>query len=212
MNIPTGKFTTARRSLWQRTRLQLGVGLLLAVIIPFLVRYQLEYHAQDLDSLQNSLAATSFALIAGYYGFRRLTHYPGVRASYHILPSFAISYGLVLAVFFFARLDYSRVHFAASFSLGLLWYYIVYFKLQRQQRLRVGVIPFGAVDHLFEIPDVTWTRLTHPADRDIPVDAIVADLRADIPDEWERFLADSAIDGLLVMPPNGKTRNQIAPM
>ena len=114
MNIPTGKFTTARRSLWQRTRLQLGVGLLLAVILPFLVRYQLEYRAQDLDSLQNSLAATGFALIAGYYGVRRLTHYPGVRASYHILPSFAISYGLVLAVFFFARLDYSRVHFAAS--------------------------------------------------------------------------------------------------
>ena len=199
MNIPTGKFTTARRSLWQRTRLQLGVGLLLAVILPFLVRYQLEYRAQDLDSLQNSLAATGFALIAGYYGFRRLTHYPGVRASYHILPSFAISYGLVLAVFFFARLDYSRVHFAASFSLSLLWYYIVYFKLQRQQRLRVGVVPFGAVDHLFAIPDVTWTRLAHPGDRDIPVDAIVADLRADIPDEWERFLADSAIDGMLVM-------------
>jgi len=31
------------------------------------------------------------------------------------------------------------------------------------------------------------------------VDAIVADLRADIPDEWERFLADRALEGMLIM-------------
>jgi lipopolysaccharide/colanic/teichoic acid biosynthesis glycosyltransferase len=199
VNIPTGKFTTARRSLWQRTRLQLGVGLLLAVIIPFLVRYQFEYKIPDLDSLKNSLGGTAIALVAGYYGFRRVTTYPGVRASFHILPSFAISYGLVLAVFFFGRLNYSRVHFAASFMLSALWYYVVYFKLQRQQRLRVGVVPFGGVDHLFAIPDVSWIRLSRAGDRDGGVDAIVADLHADIPDEWERFLADAAIDGMLVM-------------
>ncbi|MDB5669117.1 MAG: polyprenyl glycosylphosphotransferase [Alphaproteobacteria bacterium] len=199
MSIPAGKFSTTRRTLWHRVRVQLGVGLLLAVIIPFLVRYRLEYHLQDLDSLKNSGIATTIALVAGYYGFRRVSFYPGVRASYHIFPSFAISYGLVLAVFFFARLDYSRIHFAASFLLSVLWYYVVYFKLQRQQRLRIGVVPYGGVDHLFAIPDVSWIRLNRATDRDGSVDAIVADLHADIPDEWERFLADSAIDGMLVM-------------
>jgi lipopolysaccharide/colanic/teichoic acid biosynthesis glycosyltransferase len=199
VSIPAGKFTTTRRSLWHRVRVQLGVGLLLAVVIPFLVRYRFEYQLADLDSLKNSLLGTSIALIAGYYGFRRVSFYPGVRASYHILPSFSISFGLVLAVFFFARLDYSRVHFAVSFLLSVLWYYIVYFKLQRQQRLRIGVVPYGAVEHLFAIPDVTWLRLERAAHRDRAVDAIVADLHADIPDEWERFLADSAIDGMLVM-------------
>jgi lipopolysaccharide/colanic/teichoic acid biosynthesis glycosyltransferase len=152
-----------------------------------------------LRALNNSLVGAFVGLVAGYYAFRRMSHYPGVRASYHILPSFAASYGSVLAVFFFARLDYSRLYFLISFLLASSWCYIVYFKLQRQQRLTIGVVPFGEVQHLFAIEDVSWTSLANPTDGESPYDAIVADLRFDIPDEWERFLADRALAGTLVM-------------
>lgn len=199
MAIPAGKFASARRTLWHRVRLQLGVGLLLAVVIPYLVRFREEYGQPDLDSLNYSLIGTIIALVGGYYAFRRVSFYPGVRASYHILPTFAVSYGLMLAAFFFARLDYSRLHFLTSFTLCVFWYYVVYFKLQRQQTLRIGIVPFGEVEHLFEIPDVQWTRLSGQGAEAGACDAIVADLRADIPDEWERFLADRALAGTLVM-------------
>jgi sugar phosphate permease len=139
------KLSSARRTLWHRVRFQLGVGLLLGVILPYLVRYRFEYQQIDQDSLQNSLIGSLAAVLAGYYAFRKVAHYPGVRASYHILPSFAAAYGVALAAIFFARLDYSRLHFAASFLLCVFWYYIVYFKLQRQQRLRIGVVPAGQV-------------------------------------------------------------------
>lgn len=198
MSIPPAKIASARRTLWHRVRFQLGAGLLLAVAIPYFLRLQLEYGQSDVDSLNNSLFGTVAALLLGYYAFRRVSHYPGVRASYHILPSFAASYGLALAIFFFARLDYSRLHFLASFLLCVGWYYVVYFKLQRQQRLRIGVVPAGEVDHLFDIAEVAWVRLDS-ATLDQPCDAIVADLRADMPDEWERFLADRALAGTLVM-------------
>ena len=122
MAIPAGKFASARRTLWHRVRLQLGVGLLLAVAIPYLVRFRAEYGQADLDSINNSLVGTIIALVGGYYAFRRVSFYPGVRASYHILPTFAVSYGLVLAAFFFARLDYSRLHFLTSFTLCVFWY------------------------------------------------------------------------------------------
>ena len=180
-------------------RLQLGVGLLLAVLAPWAVRVRLETQQLEYASLQNSLVGTLVALVLGYYGFRRLSRYPGVRASFHILPSFAVSYGMVLAVFFFARLDYSRFHFLASFGLAVFWYYLVYFKLQRQQRLTIGVVPFGEVKSLYSIPDIDWIELRKddPTADQYPV--IVADLRADIPDEWERFLADRALNGTLVM-------------
>jgi lipopolysaccharide/colanic/teichoic acid biosynthesis glycosyltransferase len=197
VTIPPGKFASARRTLWHRVRFQLGVGLLLAVLIPYLVRFQIEIG--DIDSLNNSLIGTILALVGGYYAFRRVSHYPGVRASYHILPTFSVSYGIILAVFFFARLDYSRLHFLFSYLLSAFWYYIVYFKLQRQQRLRIGVVPFGEVEHLFDIADVNWIRLEHEADAAGPYDAVVADLRADIPDDWERALADRALAGTLVM-------------
>jgi len=197
--IPAGKFASARRTLWHRVRLQLGVGLLVAVVIPYLVRLREEYGQPDLDSLNNSLGGTIIALVAGYYAFRRVSFYPGVRASYHILPTFAVSYGLALVAFLFARLDYSRLHFLTSFTLCVFWYYVVYFKLQRQQSLRIGIVPFGEVESLFDIPDVQWARLSGDSEEAAGCDAIVADLRADIPDEWERYLADRALAGTLVM-------------
>jgi len=197
--LTSAKFTSARRTLWHRVRFQLGVGLLLAVLLPYAVRYPFDAPAGDLAALNDSLIGTTLALIAGYYAFRRMSHYPGVRASYHILPSFSASYGAALAVFFFARLDYSRLHFFFSFVLAAFWYYIVYFKLQRQQRLSIGVVPYGEVGPLFRIPDVRWTSLSDPTDAAAAYDAVVADLRFDIPDEWERYLADRALAGTLVM-------------
>jgi lipopolysaccharide/colanic/teichoic acid biosynthesis glycosyltransferase len=199
VTINAAKIASARPTIWARVRIQLGVGLLLAVLVPWAARVQLERTELELAALQNSLAGSLTAVLAGYYGFRRLSRYPGVRSSYNILPSFAASFGIVLAVFFFARLDYSRVQFLASFALSVVWYYIVYFKLQREQQLTIGVVPFGQVNHLLEIGDVQWVPLRHD---DVDADrhrVIVADLRADIPDEWERFLADRALAGTLVM-------------
>jgi lipopolysaccharide/colanic/teichoic acid biosynthesis glycosyltransferase len=196
--IESSKLVGARPSLWNRVRVQLGIGILFAVLAPWAVRLEIARNDAELVGLQASVIGTLVGLVLGYYSFRRLSRYPGVRASYHILPSFAASYGIVLAVFFFARLDYSRLHFAISFIVCIVWYYIIYFKLQRQMRLRIGVVPFGDVDMLSEIKDVSWIRLTEnvPAPA---VDAIVADLRADIPDQWERFLADCALEGTLIM-------------
>ena len=174
------------------------MGLLVAVLLPWAVRVNLEIEELEWPGLQNSLAGTTIALILGYFSFRRLSHYPGVRASYHIFPSYAASYGAILAVFFFARLDYSRLHFFASFILCVFWYYVVYFKLQRQ-RLRIGIIPTEATESLKSISDVIWIDLADPGGAAEECDVIVADLRADLGEKWERFLADRALHGTLVM-------------
>jgi lipopolysaccharide/colanic/teichoic acid biosynthesis glycosyltransferase len=60
-------------------------------------------------------------------------------------------------------------------------------------------VPCGDIRKLFDIRDVNWSTLENPRDAQTPFDAIVADLRFDIPDEWERFLADRALAGTLVM-------------
>jgi lipopolysaccharide/colanic/teichoic acid biosynthesis glycosyltransferase len=198
MATQSGKFRNSRRTVWNRARFQLGIGLLLAVLLPWAARVNLAVEELEYRGLQNSLVGTTIALILGYLGFRRLAHYPGVRASYHILPSYAASYGLVLAIFFFARLDYSRLHFFASFLLCVFWYYLIYFKLQRQ-RLRIGLIPTEATEHLKSIGEVIWVDLSSPSATTEEFDVIVADLRADLGENWERFLADRALHGTLVM-------------
>jgi len=192
------RYSIVRRDVWSSSRFQLGIGLLLAVLLPWAVRVNLEIQELEWPGLQNSLAGTIIALGIGYFAYRRLSRYPGVRAFYNILPTFAASYGAVLAVFFFARLDYSRLHFSVSFILCVLWFYFLYFKLRRR-RLRIGYIPVGSTGRLTTIPDVRWIELSADEGTGHALDMIVADLRADLGETWERFLADRALDGMLVM-------------
>lgn len=194
-----GNSTSRSIGFANRVRFQLGLGLLLAALLPWLVRIQVARDELEKEGLQVSLVATAIALIGGYYSFRKLSKYPGVRATYHILPSFSVAYGLVLAIFFFARLDYSRLQFLASFIICVVWYYFISLTVQRHQRMRIGVVPYGELQGVKEIQDVTWVDLAEEGASDASFDAIVADLRADIPDNWERFLADRALSGTLVM-------------
>jgi lipopolysaccharide/colanic/teichoic acid biosynthesis glycosyltransferase len=193
------RIAAAGSSIWNRVRVQLSAGLLISVFLPYLVRIWLEGSALDDVSLQNSLIGSAIALVIGYYGFRRSSHYPGVMKTASILPFFGIAYGAVLIFFLFARLDYSRAQFSASFLLCIAWYYLVFFKLLRQKSLQIGVVPFGEVDSLRTIRGVNWITLTNTGCGTRALDVVVADLRADIPDEWERYLADCALEGVLVL-------------
>ena len=198
MTVRHRPIRAATRSIWNYTRFQLGIGLLVAVLLPWATRVHLKIEELDWPGLQNSLGGTGIATVAGYFAFRRLSRYPGVRASYPIIPTFAVSYSLVLMAFFFARLDYSRLQFLASFLLCVLWYYAVYFKLQRQP-LRIGVLPFGEIRGLTAIDTVSWIDLSVDEAAAGELDIIVADFHADLNDDWERFLADRALAGTLVM-------------
>ena len=198
MAMQSGRFRTSRRVLWHRARFQLGMGLLLAVLLPWVIRVCFAIEELEWPGLQNSVIGSTIALTAGYFGFRRLSRYPGVRASHPIFPSYAVSYGTMLALFFFARLDYSRLHFSASFLICIAWYYVVYFKLQRQ-RLRIGVVPSGNTRSLTTLGEISWLDLSEEGAAAQDVDVIVADLHSDLGDDWERFLADRALGGTLVM-------------
>jgi lipopolysaccharide/colanic/teichoic acid biosynthesis glycosyltransferase len=194
--IAAPKVATASR-LWNRTRVQLGGGLLFAVFGPFMVLFLLTREDPAPSLVQQTLVGILIALLLGYYLLRNITVFPGMRATYYIMPSFLVSYGLALAVFFFLRLDYSRSVFIGSFSACLFWYYLAYAMAQRSGAMRIAVVPFGQVSGLLAIDRVTWIGLSRPA-LDGSYDALVADFRADLPDEWEAFLAECAINGAAV--------------
>lgn len=193
------RIAAVRSSVWNRMRFQLTAGLLIAVFLPYFVRLWLGGEGAESASLWNSLLGAGTALLMGYYGFRRSSQFPGVMQTAAIVSCFTIAYVAVLLVFFFARLDYSRAHFGASYLLCVAWYYCIYALLQRQKGLQIGVVPFGEVDQLRAIPGVSWIKIPNSNSDVRGLDAVVADLRADIPDEWESYLADRAIEGVLVL-------------
>jgi lipopolysaccharide/colanic/teichoic acid biosynthesis glycosyltransferase len=195
---PRGKRARGRGGLLVRRRFQLLLAVLIAAVIPAAVR--LVFTPQLVDpATGNAFLANLVAVALAFYLRLSIEPYPGIRSSYVILPTAAAAHGLVLAFFFFSRLPYDRLGFLAGFMLHVWWFYLVYFLVQRQQLLRIGVVPFGQVQRLQDMEGISWVALDRPRLKLLKkCDALVADFNADLPPEWEAFLADAALAGNIV--------------
>jgi lipopolysaccharide/colanic/teichoic acid biosynthesis glycosyltransferase len=183
---------------WRRIRVQLGGGLLIALLPPFAVATLVRPDLIGKPLFLQSFLAVFASVAGGYYLFRSLTRFPGIQAGYYVLPAFSSSFAVAVTALFMLRLEYSRSLLIASFLLCLGWYYLVYFRAQRSPNIRIGVVPYGDVASLWDIEAISCERLSTPA---MPTgcSAIVADFRASMPDEWEAFLADAALGGMSVL-------------
>lgn len=170
---------------------------MLSALLPWIVRLQIAPGDRG-QELSLSLLGTLLAITLGYYGFRRLSNFPGTKAFNYILPCYVTSYSLMIVGFFFFRIDYSRLHLLLSFCICVAWYFFVCFKVQQQTMPQIAVVPEGDVERLFKINDVHWVRLPDVPETGI-YSAIVADLRADLSEKWERFIADEALAGKMIM-------------
>lgn len=179
-----------------RRRVQLSIGLFVAVFLPYFMRVDLAVVERiSSQSLFNSLIATASALTIGYWLFRQVTKYPGILSTSYVVPSFAVSYGLVLAVFFFLRLDYSRLFFALSFVNALAWFHVVHLIVRRFDRPVFDVVPFGNGTSITEVPGAEWVVLSEEEPKPMSRDGLIADLRADFSDEWETLITEQVIKG-----------------
>lgn len=183
---------------WRGWRQLLG-AILVAVLLPFALRYGTLDHVEWTSGFVNVSIATASAVLLGHYFFRKLGRYPGVTAIATIFPTFTGSYALVLAVIFFLRLEYgSRLQLFLSFCGCLTWYYACHFLALRARPRRYGVVAVGLADRLPRLARVEWEVLASPDHPVVALDAIVADFRAPLSDGWQRFLAEQAIGGMPV--------------
>lgn len=182
-----------------RIRYQLGGAALIAGLGPYLQQLYVEGSLTPTNpGLQWTLAAVLAAIMIGHYMLRSIAAYPGVKAGTFVIPSFLLSFGLMFAVLLASRIDYVRGTLFASMLLCIAWYMLIFAFGERLRRLRVAVVPFGDVNDLCRLEGVDWVKLDRPELPDERFDGIVADLRADMPDEWERMLAQRTLDGTMV--------------
>ena len=189
----------AERSILTRRRFQYAGALLIGALIPWSLRGSIlpgtALEAASLNGLSGNLIAITIAM------WMRLSieTYPGIRRAYVILPSATTGHGMVLVWFVATRFPYDRVSLGLGFLLHVLWLYLLYINAERGLVRRIAVVPYGAMERINRIPGVEWFRLKRPRLADARgCDAIVADFSADMPDEWERFLADAALAGRIV--------------
>ncbi len=186
-------------ALVSRIRLQLGVGLLLACALPQFVRDGSAIRWMFTSTSQYiTLIAITGAVILGYFSVRRLTRYPGITGISYILPTFTISYGIALGIILLFRLDYSRFVLITSFVSAQLWFHFIAIVSVRANELIFDVIPMGNAKKLCSISQVRWNILKEPHPGGPLSHGLTADLRADLPEKWEAFIAESAVNGVPV--------------
>ena len=187
------------RSLFTRRRFQLLGALVLSTILPFLVRSWLNPAAFGIPTANNALIGNVLAVILTFWTRLSLEPYPGIRSSYVILPASLAGHGAIVFGFLLTRLPYDVTALTAGFVVHVLWNYAVYLIGEARTRRRFAIVPFGKALHLTAIDGVDWNALKRPHLGDAShCYAIVADFSADLPDQWESFLADAALAGRMV--------------
>jgi lipopolysaccharide/colanic/teichoic acid biosynthesis glycosyltransferase len=97
------------------------------------------------------------------------------------------------------RYPYDRVGLVAGFAIHIAWLYMIFVGAELRIRRKIALVPFGRVESLKRIREVEWIPLTRPRLWDARgCKAIVADFSADLPEEWEAFLAEAALAGKIV--------------
>jgi lipopolysaccharide/colanic/teichoic acid biosynthesis glycosyltransferase len=188
-----------RVSLLTRKRFQFAGAVVLAALLPWAARGPLLPGELFEPATTNTLLGNLVAIVIAFWMRLSIETYPGIRRSYVIFPAALTGHGLVVVYFVLTRFPYDRVGLLAGFLLHVIWLYLLYVYAERNIRRRIAVVPYGAVGHLAEIDNIDWLKLSRPRLHDARgAHAIVADFSADLPDEWEAFLADAALAGKIV--------------
>lgn len=194
----SSRFGRLRPHAMEQRSFQALAGVLLAVVLPaalMLTVWPLEL--LRLASVQNTIVAVSAAFVGGLLWYRRLGRHPGVQGLENVLTAFITTFAVAAATLLLLRIDYSRVYFLASFAFTLIGFALMSARTSMTEHLNFHVLPFGSYERLLRIPNGSWTVMASPA---LPMRAagIVADLRADMPDEWEGMMADAVLSGIPV--------------
>lgn len=179
-----------------RLRYQLLFGLMVTMILPSALYYGGNVaRALELHSTINTEIGSGAAFLLSLYLYRRVASFPGFRLLGYLLPAVAAGYGAILAFFFAARLDYSRLHFGMSFVAAAAFLCLTTIYLRNHSQQNFYLVPFGHSPMLTRIKGVNWRTLSEPR---LPEDAraiLIADLRSDLGDAWERLIAEAALAG-----------------
>ncbi|MDR6851846.1 lipopolysaccharide/colanic/teichoic acid biosynthesis glycosyltransferase [Sphingomonas sp. BE123] len=188
----------SRHSLFESLRVEVLLLFTLAVMAPapLLGRYLLP--GIDSRPIDYAVIAAGFGAVVGLLLLRRVSAFPGTTIFGYILPSFLTSYGLAVAVMFLARADYSRLYLAVSLLVAVAVSFAVRFHLDKATSQRFYYVPAGNMSVVDQTPEVEWIPLLSAEVPTVRRAVIVADLRHDHADQWERMLAEAAIRGHVV--------------
>jgi lipopolysaccharide/colanic/teichoic acid biosynthesis glycosyltransferase len=189
----------SREALVTRQRFAFAGALVVAAFLPLLMRLLVLPDPAYFNTSQTSMVANIGAVVIATWIRLSVGTFPGTRSGTLIAPSIATAHGVVLALLLMTRLPYDRLGILTGFIAHMVWAIGLHLAVNRRIRRRFAVVPCGMTSHLEHIEGVDWKRMRLPRlDETLDCDAVVADFAADLPPEWESFLADAALAGRMV--------------
>ena len=147
--------------------------------------------------IMNSILVALSANVVGLFSYRRLRDYPGTRRLAFILPSFAISWSLAFVVLVTVRIPYSSLQLGLGLATALALSLLLNAWNRRPETAPFLVVPSPRVNSILnELPDLKVETSFNISDIQKAKTAIIADLHADLPAEWENALAQAALRGI----------------
>ena len=195
----------AMRSAPQRfleTWIDAVVGFLFCVVLPIPIYATGEPFAGALGGTEFTIIATAMGYSVVWYCGRRLDAFP--RATLqgnigYVAPVAVLTYALIAAILLLLRIDYSRIQFFGSGLLTLLWMASVAQLRARYLVRTYAVIPRTSIPAMPVLATCRWLDFDDVRSRGMRVDAIVADLGAELGEGRLAALADAAIAGVPVL-------------
>lgn len=178
------------------------VGFLVCVVLPIPVYATGEPFAQGLGGTEFTIIATAVAYATVWYCGRRLEAFPGSALQGnvgYVAPVAVLTYALIAVILLLARVDYSRIQFFGSGLLTLLWMASVAHLRARYMIRNYAIMPRSSIADMPALPTCRWLDFDDVQRNGMRVDAIVADLSADLGEGRLGALADAAIAGVPVL-------------
>jgi len=179
-----------------------SLGFVFCVILPIPLYAPAGPFAKEFGATEFTIVATAIAYAIVWYCGRRLDAFP--RATLqgnmgYVAPIAVLTYALVAALLLLLRLDYSRFQLFGSGILTVLWMAVAAQMRARYMIRNYAVIPKSSIATMPELHACRWLDFDEVQRRQTRVDAIVADLSAELPSGQIEALADAAIAGVPVL-------------
>ena len=148
--------------------------------------------------VQLSMAASILAGLMFIVVKRQMSEIPSLRGTESNLAILIACFGLFATLLLLLRLEYSRVFLFSAFLFCFLGQMSLLAAGGKRQPGHFWVVPYGIVERIQNIAGVEYEKLQAPDVPQYPSRGIAVDLRAELPDEWERMIAQSVLAGIPV--------------
>ena len=177
-------------------------GFLFCVVLPIPIYATGDPFQKGFGPAEQTILSTAAAYSIVWYCGRRLDAFPRVTLQGNIgyvAPVAAIAYSTIAVLLLLLRSDYSRIQLFGSGLLAVLWMAFVAQLRARYLTRNYAVIPSGLIGSMPEVRTSRWLDFDDVARSGLRVDAIVADLDADLNESQVSALANAAISGVPVL-------------